>query len=940
MLVNTNTRIARLSVGAGTFDGHHITSACSTSETNTNSAIPTSPPLTKRRYRSCQSNCHTSNTSSSSSSSSSSTKNSKDSTDLKIGQRVSVSSLCAIGTIRFIGSTSFKPGLWIGIELDIVGSGKNDGSIKGVRYFTCPSETGLFILANKVTPLKESTSCSSSTLSAQPIVTPKKSLTSVPSTTRRTTKTPSTNDTKTPRQRCLSHDQQQQQPTCSTSKKKELSLSTKSPRPTKNLSTVSARKTAPQTTNTTTKKSSSTLPFSVSTKATTASRRKSATPALSSSSSSQRKSSPTTTSREPSRSTRMTMTPSTKKRNSTLSSKPDAPETLRKSKSTSTRKTVTSDELKKMHSLLEQSRLEKQRLSDEMNGKEAVWERLVTAKESYALKVQDMELEITRLQDSLHMSQQQSAHLESQLLQMKSPRTISPSSPSLDQQPLNGMMINAMEQQYIRRIEKLDRLVREWQQDAQDSHQQLQQQQRTYTSQIEQLRRDLAERDQATAAMERDYETAKHESTETIRQYEATMKQWTMERDMTIKLKDDEIQRLTHTVDELKSCHFLLPPSPNNEEDEEDDARNNMIDRNNNMYSSRRRLEQQLELTTMALDDIQQQQKATLMDNEQLREQLSHMHAVSGAADHQFQQLQKELSAEINDKRLLMEERDVALQGQLRMEEEHKDLLMTNTRLEHQLGQLTERLEQLQNQLDTTQQALTTSQTELTSLQQQWTILKEAHDTMEQDYGRLMDDMLDLEEQASSGDPNTSTMFMKNEISRLKQQLTKQQQKINDTDTQHRIKISQLHNDMAQLESVIEKKTFRISELEELYTMERNKYKTEQRQWQALILKDDKSSLSCSNMPISPISDTASVNTTSTSNTYRQEYPKNKNKNDGADLYCEICEVYGHDVIGCNTPMMVSSPLQQHESTMVYCVNCDVFDIHATTDCPNQNETF
>lgn len=58
-----------------------------------------------------------------------------------------------VGTLKFLGEAEFKEGLWAGIQLDINGSGKNDGSVKGIRYFSCPANTGLFVLASKVTPL-------------------------------------------------------------------------------------------------------------------------------------------------------------------------------------------------------------------------------------------------------------------------------------------------------------------------------------------------------------------------------------------------------------------------------------------------------------------------------------------------------------------------------------------------------------------------------------------------------------------------------------------------------------------------------------------------------------------------------------------------------------------------------------------------------------------
>ncbi|CAE7521317.1 CLIP3 [Symbiodinium sp. CCMP2592] len=48
------------------------------------------------------------------------------------------------GTIRFLGTTSFSEGEWVGLELEDDG-GKNDGEVRGQRYFTCPPQRGLFM---------------------------------------------------------------------------------------------------------------------------------------------------------------------------------------------------------------------------------------------------------------------------------------------------------------------------------------------------------------------------------------------------------------------------------------------------------------------------------------------------------------------------------------------------------------------------------------------------------------------------------------------------------------------------------------------------------------------------------------------------------------------------------------------------------------------------
>lgn len=48
--------------------------------------------------------------------------------------------------VRFIGTTKFAPGTWVGLELDSP-VGKNDGSVQGVQYFKCkhPGNFGVFV---------------------------------------------------------------------------------------------------------------------------------------------------------------------------------------------------------------------------------------------------------------------------------------------------------------------------------------------------------------------------------------------------------------------------------------------------------------------------------------------------------------------------------------------------------------------------------------------------------------------------------------------------------------------------------------------------------------------------------------------------------------------------------------------------------------------------
>ncbi|KAI0931161.1 hypothetical protein AcW2_000104 [Taiwanofungus camphoratus] len=53
------------------------------------------------------------------------------------------------GVVRFCGATSFSAGKWVGIELS-ESNGKNDGTVHGVKYFTCKPNYGVFVRPSQV----------------------------------------------------------------------------------------------------------------------------------------------------------------------------------------------------------------------------------------------------------------------------------------------------------------------------------------------------------------------------------------------------------------------------------------------------------------------------------------------------------------------------------------------------------------------------------------------------------------------------------------------------------------------------------------------------------------------------------------------------------------------------------------------------------------------
>ncbi|KFM64006.1 Kinesin-like protein KIF13A, partial [Stegodyphus mimosarum] len=68
---------------------------------------------------------------------------------LTVGESVMISPYNKTGVVAYLGPTNFASGPWAGVELDTP-TGKNDGTVNGVRYFECKPRFGIFVRPDKL----------------------------------------------------------------------------------------------------------------------------------------------------------------------------------------------------------------------------------------------------------------------------------------------------------------------------------------------------------------------------------------------------------------------------------------------------------------------------------------------------------------------------------------------------------------------------------------------------------------------------------------------------------------------------------------------------------------------------------------------------------------------------------------------------------------------
>lgn len=579
--------------------------------------------------------------------------------------------------------------------------------------------------------------------------------------------------------------------------------------------------------------------------------------------------------------------------------------------STTTRSGEQEDELRRVSALLEKSRQEKEKLSQQMDGQEAAWERLVSAKESYALRVQEKDDEIMRLKRVIEESSQTN-------------ELFAKITAERDSTIARAIMSEAMEKQHVKVIERLDLRIKTLQMEKEQVGLKHETKLRDYAAQIDQLRKQLVERDEATEAIERECSELRKVNVDNLRAYEHALDQLKQQHALEVSKKDTQIERLQLMVSDFT---IASPTTP-------------IVD------DTRQRLEHQLELSTKELDKERALIKTLSTDIIQLKDEIKRLHRVSVSSSSQFYSIRNELELEIEDKKRIMEEANAALETQSRIEEENERIKMTHDKTQRDLADVLKKLALMEKRSSLSHLSGTTmvngnqggeeEREEVTGLLKRIGELETENEHVveslkhsEQECMRLMDELLAAEkvkEQEVSNNSNKGegdVHYYKREIEQLKLQLGRESKRYQDLELSKQLKIDQLNKELSDLESLIENKVFMETELEEALENEKQKVRLLETK-----LKEGGGGEGIT-LPMSPTSPhyssifqaggrKRSSNATATSSLTIMTSSSLDTVSDhghnllGESIYCEICEEYGHEVMTCNAFVQIDQ--SQHDT--------------------------
>ncbi|KAI8639505.1 hypothetical protein BD408DRAFT_262935 [Parasitella parasitica] len=574
----------------------------------------------------------------------------KDDEPNKTGQRVTIPSLNMTGTLRFVGEVDGKTGMFAGVELDEKGQGKNDGSVQGKKYFTCPAKSGIFIAVEKAI------------IHPPPLPTTKPSSSLTPPTARRSN-LPSTKNG-------------------SPSSAVRLSASTSTSRKSHTLRSSTIPKTKSPSSPAPPKKNNSTGAISASPTATVSVVTSVATSSTSS------------TSSLPANNTKPTPTPSpniavaiSPKKQSRTPPIPTPPPTV-VSPVSSQQHIEQQDTINKLHDMLEETQRERDQLLLQMRSKETAWERLVSSKESLSVQVQEGESQCQRLSRDLEQARSTVEQLQHDLAEREALLA-------------KNQRDEEKQSQDQRRIERLENLVRELQHQLQTTREEQLQLNREHAGNMEQVRKEVSASEAMTASLEKECEELRRAGLEAIHAYEGSVIELKQNHEADLQQKDQQIRKLDYIIADLKYKQSTLF------DDDERDIETRLSEMNrshtagmtNNALDEvdqRHRLEEQLELAMNELDNERLTIRNMGHDIEHLKLELNQARKQTVAVEQKFESLQADFEKELTDKKRLIEEADNAFEAQAKAEDDQYQLKLSKMALEKENNELVEANKQLE----------------------------------------------------------------------------------------------------------------------------------------------------------------------------------------------------------------------------------------------------
>ncbi|KAI7870324.1 hypothetical protein BDF14DRAFT_1879300 [Spinellus fusiger] len=302
-----------------------------------------------------------------------------------------------------------------------------------------------------------------------------------------------------------------------------------------------------------------------------------------------------------------------------------------------------------------------------------------------------------------------------------------------------------------------------------------------------------------------------------------------------------------------------------------------------------------------------QPQPAWVTENDELKkkvQQLQHSHVALEEHCHQLRVAQSQTQKALVHAKSAMV---TAMEAQTKAEDEHERLRMEHAKIEWEVTDLRKTLaddkrtfgdigKKGSEKRQRVEEALET----VAALQTQVKALEDRNAELEQECMSLVDDLLAIENDQGSfaGQPSSST-------ERFKKHAESQHERYVALEKSCQLKLDGLQTQVADLEEQLEAKILAETHLETTLALERRRTD----QWSDAVAHES--------APLSPVSLTFSFKSSSSSSS-------------ASGLYCELCDLEGHDVLGCTAL----------NSRTMYCENCDVCGFHSTKDCPHQDEMF